>query len=86
MYNSYKDKKYIKTFNGKMYDGEEPVFETETLSKEMLKAFLIKAHRTFYFRPSYIWKRLKCIRSFYEIKTYGYIAFKMALDVVSYKR
>ncbi len=86
LYNFYKEKGYIKTFDWKLYGGEDPVFETEAISKEMFKSFLIKAHRKFYFRASYIWKRLKSVRSYEEIKTYALIAFKMLFDTLSYKR
>ncbi len=86
LYNSYKEKNYIKTFNWSLYGGEDVVFETEEISKEMLKSFLIKAHRKFYFRSSYIWRRLQSVRSYREIKTYASIAFKMLFDTISYKR
>ena len=86
MYNLYKEKGYIKTFDWRLYDGENPVFETEAVSKELLRTFLEKAHRAFYFRPSYIWKRLRGIRSYSEFRFYASVALKMFFDVVSYKR
>lgn len=86
IYDSYKAKGYIKTSDWKLYGGEDPVFETEAVTKEMLKSFLEKAHKKFYFRPSYMWKRLAAVRSLYELKYYVSIAVKMLFDVVSYKR
>jgi len=86
LYASYKEKGYIKTFNWSLYGGEDVVFETKEISPEMLKSFLIKAHRKFYFRPSYIWRRLQGVRSYREIKAYASIAFKMLFDTISYKR
>jgi len=85
LYDSYKEKGYIKTFNWKLYGGEEPVFETEAISPKMLKSFLVTAHKKFYFRPSYIWKLLQSVRSYREIKNYISIALKMLFNTTSYK-
>ena len=43
--------------------GEHPVYETKYLSKEDLAKLLKKAHREFYFRPSYILRALSRVRN-----------------------
>ena len=40
-----------------------------------------KAYRTFYFRPSVIWRQIKQIRSIYEIK----VKIKAALGILNFK-
>ena len=46
-----------------------PVFESDKLTREDLKAWTSKAYRSFYLRPGYIWQRLKRCTSWAEIKT-----------------
>jgi len=46
-----------------------PAFETNTLNKEDLKKWDIQAYRSFYLRFHYLFKRIKKIRSFSEMKT-----------------
>lgn len=43
--------------------GENPVYETKDLSKDDLARLLKKAHREFYFRPSYILRALSRVRN-----------------------
>jgi anaerobic magnesium-protoporphyrin IX monomethyl ester cyclase len=86
LYNSYKEKGYIHTFNWKDYGGDKSVFETEQLSSELLEAYVVKAHRKFYFRPSYIVKRLFSVRSLGEVKFYITMGLSMIFDVLAYKR
>lgn len=45
-----------------------PAFESDDLNKEDLQKWNINAYRSFYFRPHYIYKRIKKIRSFDEMK------------------
>ncbi len=48
--------------------GERPAYETKDLSKDDLAKLLKKAHRDFYFRPSYILKSLMKIRNPRQLK------------------
>jgi anaerobic magnesium-protoporphyrin IX monomethyl ester cyclase len=86
LYNSYKEKGYINTFDWKDYGGDHSVFETEDLSSKLLETYVVKAHRKFYFRPSYILRRLLSVRTFGEIKFYVSMGFNMIFDVMAYKR
>jgi radical SAM superfamily enzyme YgiQ (UPF0313 family) len=45
-----------------------PVFESDKLTRDDLKAWLSRAYRRFYLRPGYIWQRLKRCTSWNEIK------------------
>jgi len=45
-----------------------PAFETSTLTKEDLQKWNNEAYRSFYFRPHYLYKRLKKTGSFGELK------------------
>lgn len=56
---------------------EFPVIETETLSKEDVWEMRSRAVREFYLRPSYLFKKLRQIRSFRDVK--GAIANAMSL-------
>jgi len=62
-----------KDWNNYIYAGlrsiDYPAFETNTLNKEDLKRWNIRAYRSFYLRFHYFFKRLKKIRSFSEMKT-----------------
>ena len=53
----------------------------EYLSMEQLIELQKKAYRTFYFRPSVIWRQIKQIRSIYEIK----VKIKAALSILNFK-
>ncbi|MFH1235111.1 MAG: radical SAM protein, partial [Candidatus Diapherotrites archaeon] len=51
------------------YGSFEPVFIPKAYKSEKeLKALLKSAYRRFYFRPSYVWRRLSRVRSFEDIK------------------
>ena len=86
MYSAYVKKGHMKTSNWRLYGGEDAVFETETVNATLLNNYLKKAHKEFYFRPSYLLKRLLSIRSFEEIKLYASFFYKMLFDVMAYKR
>lgn len=58
-----------------------PVFETKSLSKEDLREWNAKAYREFYFRLSYIWKRVIGMRSIGGLKT-NVKGFLMFLDMI----
>jgi anaerobic magnesium-protoporphyrin IX monomethyl ester cyclase len=58
-----------------------PVFESDSLTREDLKAWTSKAYRMFYLRPGYIWQRLKRCTSWAEIKT-NFKGFSMLLRSV----
>lgn len=51
----------------------------------MLSA-LKKAHRRFYFRPSFIVKKMASVRSLDQILLHVKVGFSMLFDVLSYKR
>lgn len=61
-----------------------PVFETESLSKEDLRNWNVRAYKEFYFRLSYIWKRFIGMRSIGDLKT-NIKGFLMFLDMVRSK-
>lgn len=86
LFELYRKKGFLTTLNWEDYGGEEPVFETDKVSKTELVRFLKKAHRGFYFRPRYICRRLVGIRSSKELMNYVQIAARMLNDVTSYKR
>jgi len=46
-----------------------PVFESDRLTRDDLKAWTGRAYRDFYLRPGYIWQRLRRCTSWAEIKT-----------------
>ena len=86
MYDSYVEKGYLTTVDWRKYDGHEPVFETEQISKELLKKYIKKAHHSFYYRPAFLLNRLTSIKSYKELTTLMSIGVNMLLDVTSYKR
>jgi radical SAM superfamily enzyme YgiQ (UPF0313 family) len=51
------------------YDLTHAVMDLPTLKAEEVNQFYRKAYRQFYLRPSYIWKRLRQLRSWHDIKT-----------------
>lgn len=55
----------------------KPYAWEENLSQEELYEFVKRAYRAFYFRPTYILKRLLAVRSFGEIKNKARAAFKI---------
>lgn len=86
MYDSYVKKGYLTTEDWRRYDGHEPVFQTEQISKELLKKYIKKAHLGFYYRPAFLFDRLTSISSYKELATLASIGVNMLLDVTSYKR
>ena len=62
------------------YDLATPVMELPTISSEKVLSYYKKAHRQFYFRPSYILKRLTKIRSLEDIKMH----IKSFIDLVQF--
>lgn len=48
---------------GSAIDPTSIEFVPEGLDRDFYKAFLTRAHKTFYYRPGYLWKRLRAIRS-----------------------
>lgn len=45
-----------------------PVFESDSLNRNDLKHWTRRAYREFYLRPSYIWQRLRRVKSLGELK------------------
>ncbi len=87
MYDSYKEKGYMKTYDWRFYGGSDPVFETPEIKPEMLLEYIEKAHKKFYFRPSYLLKRLLRISSLNEFFGLAKVAMGIAFDsVLAYKR
>lgn len=58
LYETVKDKGWLKTEDFDKYDTATPVFETPYLSCEKLKEIRFKAYQQFYLRPSYVLKML----------------------------
>jgi radical SAM superfamily enzyme YgiQ (UPF0313 family) len=53
-----------------LYDLSHPLLRLPTVPADIIQAYYYRAYRQFYFRPSYILRRLFSIRSAYEIKTH----------------
>ena len=60
---------------------DNPAFETEILSREELGEWNKKAYTSFYLRWSYVWKRLKKMTSFGELKT-NIAGLRVLIDIV----
>jgi len=58
-----------------------PVMKTESLSQSELWSLRNKAIRDFYFRPSYIFKKMFCLSSFNEFKTLVRQAFLLFVSI-----
>ncbi|MEM3641973.1 MAG: radical SAM protein [Candidatus Bathyarchaeia archaeon] len=58
LYETVKEKGWLKTEDFDKYDTATPVFETPYLSMEKLKEIRFKAHQQFYLRPGYMLKML----------------------------
>jgi len=58
-----------------------PVIKTESLSQKELWRLRNKAIRDFYFRPSYIFKKMFCLSSFSELKTLIRQAFLLFISM-----
>lgn len=54
------------TKNWQDYDLSKPVMELPTVSPEKISEYYRLAHRKFYLRPRYIWRRLRRLRNFRE--------------------
>lgn len=68
MYTDAKAKGYLIERSWEEYDLANYTLQLQNLSEEKIKEYYKKAYRRFYFRPSYILKRLSKIRSFTDIK------------------
>ena len=60
---------------------DNPAFETTSLSRQELGEWNKKAYASFYLRWSYLWKRLKKMTSFGELKT-NIAGLRMLIDLV----
>jgi len=68
---------YWREFATKPSKSFKPMLWEENLTKEELFKLLKYAYRSFYFRPIYIWQRLKQISSFKELITKALMALKL---------
>jgi anaerobic magnesium-protoporphyrin IX monomethyl ester cyclase len=50
-------------------DEKRPVLLSENWSEEQLREILRRAHRSFYLRPGYVWRRLREVREIGQMKT-----------------
>ncbi|GHV23904.1 B12-binding domain-containing radical SAM protein [Planctomycetales bacterium] len=62
------DNGYLLTKDWRLYDLRHPVMELPTISNQELSELYTYAYRKFYWRPRYLCKRLKMLRSFTDIK------------------
>lgn len=74
---------YLIHKNWSKYDLAEPVMELPTISAQKVLFYYRQAYRRFYFRPSYILKRLAKIRSLNDIKRnfhsfFSFLGFRFA--------
>jgi len=84
LYEEYEKKGYIKTKDWRKYDSHA-VFETEEFSASYLEQLFLTAHRHFYWRPTYIFRKLKTIRSFKEFMFNVDVGLDLLLKKISYK-
>ncbi|MEA3378922.1 MAG: radical SAM protein, partial [Nanoarchaeota archaeon] len=72
LYKEAKEKNLILNpdWNGWVQMAEKPIMKTETLNPNDLLEMRRKAYKEFYFRPSYMLKMLKSIRSKEQLKFY----------------
>jgi radical SAM superfamily enzyme YgiQ (UPF0313 family) len=68
---------YWRTFARNPQKGFIPKVWEEHLTRDELVEMLHSAYREFYLRPSYIWKRLKGLRSFSDLKAKARAGFKV---------
>jgi anaerobic magnesium-protoporphyrin IX monomethyl ester cyclase len=54
---------YLRTKNWDDYDLSTPVMELPTVSSQVVRSYYQNAHKRFYFRPSYIFRRIAKLRS-----------------------
>ncbi|MHB8091607.1 MAG: B12-binding domain-containing radical SAM protein [Syntrophales bacterium] len=72
MFTWAKENGYLKSEDWSKYDFSNMVMELPTISREKIAEYYRKVFRMFYWRPSYLLKRLLMLRSFNDIK----MAFK----------
>ena len=63
------DNHYLLTKNWEDYDLSRPVMELPTVSAAKVMEYYRKSHRHFFFRPSYIYSRLKKVRSLEDLSS-----------------
>jgi anaerobic magnesium-protoporphyrin IX monomethyl ester cyclase len=80
MFKWAKENGYLKSEDWSKYDLSNMLMELPTISSEKIAEYYKKVFRMFYYRPSYLLKRLLKIRSLNDIK----IAFKAALAVFNF--
>jgi radical SAM superfamily enzyme YgiQ (UPF0313 family) len=80
MFKWAKENGYLKSEDWSKYDLSTMLMELPTISSEKIAEYYKKVFRMFYYRPSYLLKRLLKIRSFNDIK----IAFKAVLAVFNF--
>jgi radical SAM superfamily enzyme YgiQ (UPF0313 family) len=81
MKSGYKNSNWDDYIYANLKSASTPVFETGTLSKEELHAWNAKAYKEFYFRTSYIWRRLIGMRSLGDLNT-NIGGFSMFLEMM----
>lgn len=64
----------IMTYDWDQYYGSTPILQIDTMTPEQTYKMFKKMARKFYFRPRYIWKRLRRIKSFSELR-YNVVGF-----------
>ena len=74
LYDRVKEKGWLKSTNFDEYDCKTPVFETPELSTKDLEELYAKAFRSFYLRPSFIF------RMFLKRGRYGFTVSRIALS------
>jgi anaerobic magnesium-protoporphyrin IX monomethyl ester cyclase len=74
LYDRVKEKGWLKSTDFDQYDCKTPVFETPMLSTKDLKEVYAKAFRSFYLRPSFIF------RMFLKRGRYGFTVSRIALS------
>jgi radical SAM superfamily enzyme YgiQ (UPF0313 family) len=68
IYNWAIERDLITTFNWDDYYGSTPILKLDTLTPEQITHLFRKMAFRFYFRPGFIWKKLKRLRSFEELR------------------
>ncbi|MBX5320456.1 MAG: B12-binding domain-containing radical SAM protein [Candidatus Bathyarchaeia archaeon] len=71
LYETVKEKGWLRTEDFEKYDTATPVFETPFLSMERLKEIRLKAYQQFYLRPRYVIKMLRVggVYGIYAVRT-----------------
>lgn len=80
MFTWAKENGYLKTQDWSKYDLSNMLMELPTISPQKIEEYYKKVFRMFYWRPSYMFKRILKLRSFNDIKT----AFKAVFAVFSH--